>query len=144
MLTPQCQSSTHKADAVSTPLPQPEPLGGRGALSLLTSPTSFTIQEVQTFCGCLAGSIKAFLSKHTITVFSKDSSFPRIPPHPSAFSTLGSSRPGVQGGEFTMNSSSRDLGLPSQSPCRCAHPSTWTLRGQTQVHSLWATPNQAQ
>ena len=43
-----------------------------------------------------------------------------------------------------MNSSSRDLGLPSQSPCRCVHLSPWTLRGQTQVHSLWGTLNQAQ
>ena len=43
-----------------------------------------------------------------------------------------------------MHSSSRDLGLPSQSPCRCAHLSPWTLRGQTQVHSLWGTLNQAQ
>ena len=82
MLIPQCQSSTHEADAVSIPLPQPEPLVGRGAFSLLTSPTSLTIQEVQTFWGCLAGSIKAFLSKHTITAFSKDFSFPRIPPQP--------------------------------------------------------------
>lgn len=38
MLTPQCQSSTDKADAVSTPLPHPEPLGGSGGTFLAHQP----------------------------------------------------------------------------------------------------------
>lgn len=50
MLTPQCQSSTHKADAVGAPAAVD---AREGALSLLTRPTSFTIQEVQTFSGML-------------------------------------------------------------------------------------------
>lgn len=94
------------------------------------------------FLGMLGGFLQGIPEQTYNYCFSKDSSFPRMPPN--AFSTPGSRTSGVQGGELTTNSSSRGLGLPSRSPHRCAYLSPFTSRGQAQVHSLWGTLSQEQ